>query len=147
MRKASALIFGKVEQFLDAREETTMKADYVWNEPYRAAILETDDAKLPNRLKVAKAAIDARLHEWQSDHGGPLDERQAISDALAGLTVLRAELEGRSQSAVCRICKQPIPRDDCKLDESGKAVHESCYVEEVRRLVANRSKSERERGA
>ena len=124
-----------------------MKPDYVWNEPYRAAILETDEAKLPNRLKAAKAAIDARLHELQSDHGGTPEERQAISDALARLTVLRGELESRSQSAVCRICKQPIPLEDCKLDESGKAVHESCYVEEVLRLVANRSKSERERGA
>jgi hypothetical protein len=73
-----------------------MKTDYAWNEPYRAAILETDDAKLPNRLKTAKTAIDARLHELQSDHGGTPEERQAISDALAGLTGLRRELESRS---------------------------------------------------
>jgi hypothetical protein len=35
-----------------------MKADYVWEESYKAAILETDDAKLPNRLRAAKGAID-----------------------------------------------------------------------------------------
>ena len=124
-----------------------MKADYGWNEPYRAAILETDDAKLPHRLKTAKAAIDARLHQLQSHHGGTPEERQAISDALAGLMGLRRELEARSQSAVCRICKRPIPLEDCKLDENGKAVHESCYVEAVLRLVANRSKAEQEPGA
>jgi hypothetical protein len=31
------------------------------------------------------------------DHGGTPEERQAIIDALAGLNVLRRELEGRSQ--------------------------------------------------
>jgi hypothetical protein len=121
-----------------------MKADSAWNEPYRAAILETDDAKLVNRLKTAKAAIDARLQELQADHGGTAEERQAISDALAVLMVLRRELEARSPSPVCRICKQPVPLENCKLDENGKAVHESCYVDELLRLVANRSKSEPE---
>jgi hypothetical protein len=70
-----------------------MKADYAWNEPYLAAILKTDDAKLPNRLKTAKAAIDARLHELQSDPGGTPEERQAINNALAALYVLRKEEE------------------------------------------------------
>jgi hypothetical protein len=73
-----------------------MKFDYVWEEVYAAAILETDDTKLPNRLHAAKAAIDARLHELQFDHGGSPEERQAIGDALAGLNVLRRELERRS---------------------------------------------------
>jgi hypothetical protein len=76
-----------------------MKADYVWEEPYEAAVLETDDKKLPNRLHAAKAAIDKRLQEMQMDHGGTPEERRAISDALAGLNVLRRELETRSQAA------------------------------------------------
>jgi hypothetical protein len=59
-----------------------MKADYVWEEVYTAAILETDDAKLPNRLRAAKAAIDSRLHEMQLDHGGTPEERRAITDAI-----------------------------------------------------------------
>ena len=74
-----------------------MQASYVWEEPYKAAVLEADDRKLPNRLRAAKAAIDARLHEMQLDHGGAPEERHAISDALHGLTVLRSELETRSQ--------------------------------------------------
>jgi hypothetical protein len=73
-----------------------MQADYVWQEVYAAAILETDDTKLANRLHVAKAAIDARLHELQFDHVGSPEERQAIGDALAGLNVVRRELERRS---------------------------------------------------
>jgi hypothetical protein len=73
-----------------------MKAAYVWQQPYQAAILETDHGKLPECLHAAKAAIDARLHEMQLDHGGMPEERQAISDALSNLNVIRRELERRS---------------------------------------------------
>jgi hypothetical protein len=73
-----------------------MKTEYTWQKSYQAAIMETDDGKLPNRLKAAKVAIDNRLHELQLDHGGTPEERLAISDALAGLNVLRKELETRS---------------------------------------------------
>ena len=73
-----------------------MKADAVWQELYKAAVLETNDEKLYKRLLAAKAAIDDRLHELQLDHGGAPDERQAISDALAVLNGLRRETEPRS---------------------------------------------------
>jgi hypothetical protein len=73
-----------------------MTADYVWKESHQAAILETDDKKLPRRLQVAKAAIDNRLHELQLDHGGTPEERLAITDALGGLNVLRRELQKRT---------------------------------------------------
>jgi hypothetical protein len=76
-----------------------MRADYGWDESYKAAILETDDAKMPNHIRAAKVAIDRRLQEMQADHGGKPEERQAISDALAGLNVLRRELETRAQAA------------------------------------------------
>ena len=79
-----------------------MKADDVWQELYKAAVLETDDKNLPNRIRAAKAAIDARLHELQLDHGGTPEERQAITDALHGLTVLRSELETRSRDTGSR---------------------------------------------
>jgi len=46
-----------------------MRADYVWLGSYQAAILETDDNKLPNSLQAAKAAIDNRLHDLQRDYG------------------------------------------------------------------------------
>ncbi len=75
-----------------------MKADYPWQEAYEAATLETDDAKLLKLLPVAKAAIDARLHDLQIDHGGTREERQAIGDALASLNVLRRDLQERSRN-------------------------------------------------
>jgi len=73
-----------------------MQADSFWQELYQAAFIETDHSKLPNRVSLAKAAIDARLQELQLDHGGTSEERQAITDALAGLNILRSELEQRS---------------------------------------------------
>ena len=74
-----------------------MRADYVWDESYKAAVLETDDTRMLDRLRAAKGAIDSRLHELQMDHGGTPEERQAITDALRGLQVLRRELERRRQ--------------------------------------------------
>ena len=73
-----------------------MRAEYAWEEVYKAAFVETDDGLLPNRIHTAKIAIDNRLHELQLDHGGMPEERLAISDALAGLIILRRELERRS---------------------------------------------------
>jgi hypothetical protein len=116
-----------------------VEAKYVWTEPFTAAVLETDNARMPERLKTAKAAIDARLRELQSDHGGTPDERQAIGRALAALTVLRTERAGSPALVVCRICGKPTPLEDCKLDEKGQAVHGSCIVEEVLRNAAKRS--------
>jgi hypothetical protein len=68
-----------------------MESDYVWAVPFQAALLETDNAKLQGRIRAAKAAIDARLHELQQDHGGMPEERHALSDALAALNVIRRE--------------------------------------------------------
>jgi hypothetical protein len=73
-----------------------MKADYAWQELYGAAVLETDDGKLAKRLPVVKAGVDTRLQELQMDHQVTREERQAISDALTGLDVLRKDLERRS---------------------------------------------------
>ena len=71
-----------------------MKADYVWEELYKASLLETDWAKVRERVHAAKAAIDDRLQELQQDHGGGSpEERIAISDALAALNVLRREFQ------------------------------------------------------
>jgi len=47
-----------------------MSAEYIWEEVYKAALVETDLGKLPTRVQAAKAAIDNRLHELQLDQGG-----------------------------------------------------------------------------
>jgi hypothetical protein len=73
-----------------------MSDSYIWGKLYEAALLETDDKKLPSRLETAKAAIVSRLQEVQADRNGQPEERQAIADALHGLKVLRTELEKRT---------------------------------------------------
>jgi hypothetical protein len=70
-----------------------MDTSYVWHDLYIAAVLETDRVRLQQALHAAKSAIDDRLQELQADHGGTPEERQAISDALAALNVIRRELE------------------------------------------------------
>ncbi len=73
-----------------------MEFKYAWQELYSIAIVETDSEILPIRVQRAKSAIYSRLHELQLDHGGTIDERQAISDALQGLNVLRQEIQRRN---------------------------------------------------
>ena len=64
----------------NAQTGTTMNDN--WKESYQAALVETDDKKLRERIQAAKAAIDGRLRELQMDHGGTPEERQAITAAL-----------------------------------------------------------------
>jgi hypothetical protein len=66
-----------------------MPPTYEWDEPYIAAILETDRSKLKSRIEAAQAAIDSRLQEMDSDHGGMAAERLEIETARADLDVLR----------------------------------------------------------
>jgi hypothetical protein len=70
----------------------------VWEELYKAALVETDSEKLSKRIQAAKASIDSRIHETQSDHGGTPAERHAICDALAALNVLRRKLENTDRA-------------------------------------------------
>jgi hypothetical protein len=76
-----------------------MNTCYVWEQVYKAAMLETDQGKLLNLVHAAKAAIDTRLHDLQMEHGGTAEERHAISDALAGLNILRRELEKKLRAS------------------------------------------------
>jgi len=31
----------------------------------------------------------------------------------------------------CRICGKPVLLEDCKIDEQGRPLHESCYLHKV----------------
>ena len=64
---------------------------YPWEEHYIAAILETDNAKLAERVGTADAPIASRRNELAMDHGGTPEEQHALSDARRGLTVLKTE--------------------------------------------------------
>lgn len=66
------------------RERTT--ACYSWTELYQAAVLETDENKLPSILLAAKAAIDDPLHELQLGNGEyPLSDRPLAMHSLGQL--------------------------------------------------------------
>jgi hypothetical protein len=47
-----------------------MRPSYDWERLYTAAILETERPKLTARIDAAQAAIERRLREMDSDHGG-----------------------------------------------------------------------------
>jgi hypothetical protein len=59
-----------------------------WQEPYLEALMETDERKLVRRVELAESAILMRLRAIQSD-SNMVVEKQAIEDALNGLTVLK----------------------------------------------------------
>ena len=64
---------------------------HTWYESYRAAILETDWTKMQKRLQAAERKIHQRQRVLSLDHGGTTEERQAIADALHGISQLRME--------------------------------------------------------
>jgi hypothetical protein len=33
---------------------------------------------------------------------------------------------------LCTLCDDPVQLENCKIDENGKAVHQDCYVAEMR---------------
>jgi hypothetical protein len=67
---------------------------YPWEKTYLAAILETDNAKLRERVEAANASIVARMDELRSDSGGTAQEQKALADALNGLKKLETERLG-----------------------------------------------------
>ena len=69
-----------------------MTIQYIWQEAYKAAILETDWTKVRERLQAAESEISKRQHVLSMDHGGTPEERQAIADALNGMENLRKEV-------------------------------------------------------
>lgn len=70
-------------------------------DPYLQALMETDQRTLPERVKLAGAALLFRLKTIQRNLDQQM-ERQAIEDALNGLIVLKVETanmkSSRSQS-------------------------------------------------
>jgi hypothetical protein len=75
-----------------------------WEDVYYAAIVETDYEKLGSLIDAAKSAIDIRLEELRLDDGAA-EERDAISNAVRGLSVLQKEREqagGRGEQSSWR---------------------------------------------
>lgn len=36
-----------------------------------------------------------------------------------------------SRPPICPLCNQPVSLENCKTDEDGQAIHETCYVDNV----------------
>ena len=41
-------------------------------------------------------------------------------------------LKGKSSPLLCRICGKPVAVETSKTDESGRAIHDDCYVLKVK---------------
>jgi len=76
---------------------SVMDLDFEWQEPYVAAVLETDRAKLSERLEKAQAAIRSRIDEMSHDDRGTTEERAAIEFALYCLEILKREMSAIRQ--------------------------------------------------
>lgn len=70
-----------------------MTMTYVWYESYRAVAVETDWAKMHQRIQSAESKINDRKRVLSLDHGGTPEERQAIANALNAMGTLRTEVD------------------------------------------------------
>jgi hypothetical protein len=73
---------------------------YLWYDSYKAAVLETDWTRLLDRIQSAEMKIHERQRILSLDHGGSLEERQAIADALNSMRILRTEATDWQQRQV-----------------------------------------------
>lgn len=78
-----------------------MKSDGQWIDLYHSALLEVDYEKLPQRLKRAEDAIQARLQKLLASSS--IEEMTAIQDARRNLQLLQKELEDHPSSTADRI--------------------------------------------
>src|ERR1700676_509477 len=72
-----------------------------WVDLYHSALLEVDYQKLPERLKLADDAIQARLSTLPASAN--IEELNAIKDARQNLRLLQEELQAHSSSTTDRI--------------------------------------------
>ncbi len=73
-----------------------MELNYSWMKVYEAAVLETDSLAMPRRIEEARNAIAVRVLQ----NGLDWQERQAITDALNALSVLKRERSPQAKFAV-----------------------------------------------
>jgi hypothetical protein len=67
---------------------STILTNYLWFEPYKNAVCETDDTRLASRILEARSALEQRL---LSPVMAGSDEDRAIQSAQVGLRRLIAE--------------------------------------------------------
>jgi hypothetical protein len=62
---------------------------YSWHESFMTAVIETDWTRMQARVQAAESEINERRRLLSKTHGGTLEERQAIEEALNCLQILR----------------------------------------------------------
>lgn len=71
-----------------------------WRYLYRAAIFETERHLMPMRISAAQETILDRIHELSVNTEVDVElEREALDDALYGLTAWQAALEHKTRAA------------------------------------------------
>ena len=68
-----------------------------WREVYKAALLETDEQRMPLRIAEAEKALIMRERELFSSPGANSEEGQAVDDALYALQALRNCLKSNTR--------------------------------------------------
>lgn len=66
-----------------------------WQQCYKAAIVETDPTKLPDRIAEAKKVIGQRARELFQATGNNFEEEQALDAAMCVLHALQGTLKSR----------------------------------------------------
>jgi hypothetical protein len=84
-----------------------MTQDGLWQELYRAAMLELDPTKLVKKIEAARTAIERRNEELPGSNrnGSAEEERQVMTDALENLRALQ-RVEFRSWSKPVEVSNQ-----------------------------------------
>jgi hypothetical protein len=68
---------------------STLVTGDVWRDLYRAALIETDTARLSERIAAAEWALVLRARELFHTPGDHIEEQSAIDDAMYALQALR----------------------------------------------------------
>jgi hypothetical protein len=79
------------QRLVDPYREIKVPTSYSWQESYQAAVLETDWTKMQERVQTAESEIHKRRLVLAQDHGGTVEEREALVNAMSGLRALRMD--------------------------------------------------------
>lgn len=86
-----------------AQECSTASDRKSWRDLYRAALLEMDGARVPERIAEAEKALLVRARELFSAAGDNVEEEEMLDDAMYGLDALRGTLKYRPTPAQDRL--------------------------------------------
>lgn len=82
-----------------ARDCSTASDQRSWRDLYRAALLEIDGARVPERIAEAEKALVVRARELFSAAGDNIEEEEMLDDAMYALHALRGTLKYRPTPA------------------------------------------------